>query len=213
MPNDPILHLLGLAKKAGKLELGEEPGGALCRALHARLGLLAGNAAPHTYRRAAHFGESGNVLWLALPHTKEELGFLFGRGSVAIMALADAGLAATLVDKLAAMDPERYSPAAEQLRVKADKMLQRQREKRQHEKNLRMGKVRRAPKPSAPAEDAPAKPKKTPSAPPAAAKSFKKAQPAARSGSEEKRRTDGRTAPSFKAGPGGRKLSGKFRKP
>ena len=125
------------------------------------------------------------------------------------MALADAGLAATLVDKLAAMDPERYSPAAEQLRVKADKMLQRQREKRQHEKNLRMGKVRRDPNPPKAAEDAPAKPKKNPSAPHAAAKSFKKAQPAARPGSEDKRRT----APSFKAGPGGRKLSGKFRKP
>ena len=26
MPNDPILHLLGLAKKAGRLEAGEEPG-------------------------------------------------------------------------------------------------------------------------------------------------------------------------------------------
>ena len=25
MPNDPILHLLGLAKKAGRLEVGEEP--------------------------------------------------------------------------------------------------------------------------------------------------------------------------------------------
>ena len=209
MPNDPILHLLGLAKKAGKLELGEEPVGALCRAHHARLVLLAGNAAPNTFRRAAHFGEAGNVLWLALPHTKEELGFLFGRGSVAMMALADAGLAASLVDKLAAMDPERYSPAAEQLRVKADKMLQRQREKRQHEKNLRMGKVRRDPNPPKAAEDAPAKPKKNPSAPHAAAKTFKKGQSAARSGSEEKRRT----APSFKAGPGGRKLSGKFRKP
>ena len=208
MPNDPILHLLGLAKKAGKLELGEEPVGALCRAHHARLVLLANNAAHNTYRRAAHFGEAGNVLWLALPHTKEELGFLFGRGSGAIMALADAGLAASLVDKLAAMDPERYSPAAEQLRVKADKMLQRQREKRQHEKNLRMGKVRRDPNPPKAAEDAPAKPKKTPSAPPAA-KTVKKTQSAARSGSEDKRRT----APSFKSGPGGRKLSGKFRKP
>ena len=32
MPNDPILHLLGLAKKAGRLEAGEEPVGAACRA-------------------------------------------------------------------------------------------------------------------------------------------------------------------------------------
>ena len=48
MPHDPILHLLGLARKAGKLELGEEPVGALCRARHARLVLLADNAAPTT---------------------------------------------------------------------------------------------------------------------------------------------------------------------
>ena len=28
MPNDPILHMLGLARKAGRLEIGEEPVGA-----------------------------------------------------------------------------------------------------------------------------------------------------------------------------------------
>ena len=37
MPHDPVLHMLGLARKAGKLELGEEPVGAVCRAHHARL--------------------------------------------------------------------------------------------------------------------------------------------------------------------------------
>jgi len=182
MPNDPILHLLGLAKKAGKLELGEEPVGALCRARHARLVLLAGNAAPNTYRRAAHFGEAGNVLHISLPHTKEELGFCFGRGSVAMMALSDAGLAASLLDKLAAMDPDRYGPAAAQLRTKADKMLQRQREKRQHEKNVRTGKVRQAPQPKA----------------------------------AEQPKAEAETKPEikkFKPGPGGRKLTGKFRKP
>ena len=43
MPNDPILHLLGLARKAGRLEIGEEPVGAVCRARQARLVLLAFN--------------------------------------------------------------------------------------------------------------------------------------------------------------------------
>lgn len=213
MPHDPILHLLGLARKAGRLEIGEEPVGALCRARHARLVLLAGNAAPNTYRRAAHFGEAGNVLHVSLPHSKEELGFYFGRGSVAMMALSDAGLAASLMDKLAAMDPVRYGPAAELLRLKADKMLQRQREKRQHEKNLRMGKVRQTPPPPPrpeqdptpaikkfkPHSDAPHAPK-----PPRPGSSA----PHARQGGH-----DHRTAPSFKPGPGGRKLSGKFRKP
>ena len=44
MANDPILHLLGLAKKAGRLEVGEEPVGALCRARQAKLVLLAADA-------------------------------------------------------------------------------------------------------------------------------------------------------------------------
>ena len=93
MANDPILHLLGLAKKAGRLEIGEEPVGALCRARHARLILLASDAAPNTRRRCAHFGEIGNVLWLELPATKAELGFCLGRTSCAMLALSDAELA------------------------------------------------------------------------------------------------------------------------
>ena len=91
MPNDPILHLLGLARKAGRLEIGEEPVGAVCRARQARLVLLASDAAPNTCRRAAHFGEAGNVLWLEVPFTKAELGFALGRGSCAMLALTDAG--------------------------------------------------------------------------------------------------------------------------
>ena len=140
MANVPILHLLGLAKKAGRLEIGEEPVGALCRARHARLILLASDAAPNTRRRCAHFGEIGNVLWLELLATKAELGFCLGRTSCAMLALSDAGFAASIVEKLSAQNPERYGPAAQQLRVKADRMLQRQREKRQHEQNLREGK-------------------------------------------------------------------------
>ena len=209
MPNDPILHLLGLAKKAGKLELGEEPVGALCRARHARLVLLADNAAPNTYRRAAHFGEAGNVLWLALPHTKEELGFHFGRGACAILALSDAGFAATLVEKLAAMDPEKYGPASLQLREKADRMLQRQREKRQHEKNLRMGKQRKQPAPAPKAQEPESK-KTTHSERSAAPKPQKTGKSAfhVKSGVG-----NSHTAPSFRSGPGGRKLTGKVRKP
>ncbi len=118
MPNDPILHLLGLARKAGRLEIGEEPVGAACRARQARLVLLASDAAANTNRRAAHFGEAGNVLWLELPFTKEELGFHLGRGSCAMLALTDAGFAASVTEKLAARDPERYGPAAQQLRQK-----------------------------------------------------------------------------------------------
>ena len=140
MPHDPILHLLGLAKKAGRLEIGEEPVGAAARAHQARVLLLAADAAPNTVRRAAHFGEAGGALWLQMPFTKAELGEQLGRSSCAMLAVTDFGFAAALAEKLAARDEERYGPAAQQLRAKADRALMRQREKRQHEKNMRQGK-------------------------------------------------------------------------
>lgn len=201
MPNDPILHLLGLARKAGKLEIGEEPVGAVCRARHARLILLAMDAAPNTHRRAAHFGEAGNVLWLEVPYTKAELGFVLGRSSCAMVALTDAGFAASIVDKLAIRDPFRYGPAAEQLRLKADRMLQRQREKRQHEKNLREGRH----KPWAP----PPPPKPVEAAPPRPKKRTAKPKPPGPGGPAH----GAPHAPNHppKPGPGGRRLSGKFR--
>ena len=174
MPNDPILYLLGLAKKAGRLEIGEEPVAAACRARQAKLVLLAADAAPNTRRRATHFGQTGDVLWLETPFSKGELGFVLGRSSCAMLALTDAGFAAAAVEKLAARDPERYGPAAQRLRTQADQALQRQREQRQHEKNLRQS--RRKPWAPPKEEDVPP-----------------------------------RQGKSVKHGPGGRRLTGKFR--
>lgn len=139
---DNALRMLGLAKKAGRLEVGEEPVGAAARARKAKLLLLARDAAANTARRAAHFGEAGNVLFLTVPFTKAELGMAVGRTSCAMLAFTDPGFAASFVEKLAARDPERYGPAAEQVGEKAARALQRQKEQRQHEKNLERGKKR-----------------------------------------------------------------------
>lgn len=199
MSNDPVLHLLGLARKAGRLELGEEPVGAVCRAKQAKLVLLAADAASNTYRRAAHFGEAGNVLWLELPFTKAELGLALGRGSCAMLALTDVGFASSLVQKLSARDPAKYGPAAEQLKVKADRALQRQREKRQHEKNLREGKKKPWAVPAPAKENAPP------------VKQSKPARGASPSGQRRDASRPARPGGPHKPGPGGRKLSGKFR--
>lgn len=134
-----ILHLLGLAKKAGRLEVGEEPVGAAARSRQARLILVASDAADNSCRRAAHFAEAGNILWLKAPFTKAELGDRIGRGFVAMIAVTDAGFAATITEKLVVLNPE-YAEAAEALRKKADRVYARQREQRQHEKNLARGK-------------------------------------------------------------------------
>ena len=199
MSNDPVLHLLGLARKAGRLELGEEPVGAVCRAKQAKLVLLAADAASNTYRRAAHFSEAGNVLWLELPFTKAELGLALGRGSCAMLALTDVGFASSLVQKLSARDPAKYGPAAEQLKVKADRALQRQREKRQHEKNLREGKKKPWAVPAPAKENAPP------------VKKSKPARGASPSGQRRDASRPARPGGPHKPGPGGRKLSGKFR--
>ena len=138
--NDAALHLLGLARKAGRIEVGEEPVGAACRARKAKLLLLACDAADNTARRAEHFAQAGNTLCVRVPFTKEQMGGAVGRASCAMAALTDAGMAASFLKKLAAADPERYGEAAEALDTKAQKVLQRQREQRQHEKNLAKGK-------------------------------------------------------------------------
>lgn len=138
--NRNLLSLVGLAKKAGKLEIGEEPVGGAARAGQAKLIIVAEDAAENTARRASHFAEAGHVKCLTVPFTKAELGAVLGRSSCAMAAFTDAGFAAGLVSKLSALDPERYGEAAGQLEAKAQKVLQRQREQRAHEKNLREGK-------------------------------------------------------------------------
>lgn len=137
---DASLRLLGLARKAGRIEVGEEPAGAACRARKAKLLLLACDAADNTARRAEHFAQAGNTLCVRVPFPKEQLGGAVGRGSCAMAALTDAGMAAVFLKKLAAADPERYGEAAQALDAKAQKVLQRRREQRRHEKNLAKGK-------------------------------------------------------------------------
>ena len=129
---DNVLHLLGIARKAGRVEVGEEPVGASARARQARLILVASDAADNSARRAAHFAQAGKAPWFRVPYTKGELGGTVGRASCAMLALTDVGLAA-------AGAPETYGAASAELSEKADKALQRQKEQRRHEKKLQKG--------------------------------------------------------------------------
>ena len=71
---DSVLHLLGIARKAGRIEVGEEPVGAAARARQAKVILTAADGADNSLRRAAHFGEAGKVPVLPTPYTKGGLG-------------------------------------------------------------------------------------------------------------------------------------------
>lgn len=116
--NNNILSLLGLALRGGRLAVGEEPVALAAKSGQARLLLAASDAAGNTLRRAEHLAEEGHCLWLILPFTKAELGGALGRGTAAIAALTDTGLAAALTKRLAILDPERYQEAAGRMELK-----------------------------------------------------------------------------------------------
>ena len=141
-----ILSLLGLAHKAGRVEIGEEPVGSAARAKKARIILVAGDAAASSVRRAMGFANTGSCLCLVIPTTKEQLGRALGRTSCAMAAVTDIGFADAVTGKLAALDPEKFQSAAQRMTVKAQRARERRQEQLAHEKNVRMGK-KRLPKP------------------------------------------------------------------
>lgn len=145
-----ILSMIGLAKKAGQVEIGEEPVGSAARARHARVILLARDAAPSTVRRAMSFGQAGACLCLEVPFDKDQLGWALGRTSCAMVAITDIGFAEAIVKKLALADPQRYGPAAERLELKARRAMERREEMARHERNLRRGKRRPPREPGLP---------------------------------------------------------------
>lgn len=154
---EQILNLIGLAKKAGRLEVGEEPVGAAARARQVRLLLLAADAAPGSARRAQHFAEAGQCLLLTVPCAKAELGRAVGCTVCAMAALTDIGFASAIVNRLAQDDSKTYGSVAEALEVKAKRAMERRREQLRHEKNLHRGIKRPAPKTQeeAPVKEAP----------------------------------------------------------
>ena len=135
---DKALNYLDLARKGGMAELGEEPVGAAARALKAHLILVASDASDHTWRRAKSYAAGTDQQCLRLAATKEEMGFVIGRISLAIAAITDAQLALALVTSLA--EPEKHAQVLEVLTQKAVKAKKRQAEAKAHQRNLRKGK-------------------------------------------------------------------------
>ena len=56
-----ILSMIGLAKKAGQVDIGEEPVGSAARAKHARVILVASDAAAGSVRRAMPLPDRGRA--------------------------------------------------------------------------------------------------------------------------------------------------------
>ena len=136
--DNKVLNYLALARKGGRAELGEEPVGAAARALKAHLILVAQDASDHTWRRAKSFAAGTDQQCVRLAVTKEEMGFVVGRQSLAIAAITDAALALALVQSLGV--PEKYAKELTVLADKAERAKQRAKEAKAHQRNIRKGK-------------------------------------------------------------------------
>ncbi|MBR2309750.1 MAG: ribosomal L7Ae/L30e/S12e/Gadd45 family protein [Oscillospiraceae bacterium] len=135
---DKALNYLSLARKAGKLELGEEPAGAAARAQHARLVVVAKDASDHTWRRAKSFVAGTSQECVRLDYTKDELGAAIGRQELAIAALTDPALALAFLKALP--NPEKYTDILENLDKRSKRIAQRRQEEKAHRRNRKMGK-------------------------------------------------------------------------
>ena len=134
---DKALNYLALARKAGRIELGEEPAGAAARAQHARLVVVASDASDHTWRRAQSFVSGTDQQCIRLPFTKDELGQCVGRTSLALAAITDPALALAF---LKALDrPEQYQDALASLERRTRRVQQRQAEQKAHARNVHRG--------------------------------------------------------------------------
>ena len=133
---DKALNYLALARKAGRAELGEEPAGAAARALHAHVILVASDASDHTWRRAKSFAAGTDQQCVRVPFSKDEMGFVIGRTSLALAAVTDAALALALVQSLPNPDPK----VVEVLEAKVARQRKLQSEAKAHRRNVRKGK-------------------------------------------------------------------------
>ena len=139
---DKALNYLALARKAGRVELGEEPIGAAARGQHARLIIVASDASDHTWRRAQSFAAGTEQQCLRVPFTKDELGMAIGRTDLALAAFTDPALALSFVEALG--QPEKYQHALEDLRGRVKRAQQHRKEEKAHQRNKRTGRARRS---------------------------------------------------------------------
>ena len=122
---DKALNYMALARKAGRIELGEEPVSNAARAHLARLVIVASDAGDHTWRKATGLVSGTEQQCIKVPFTKDELGQAIGRTSLALAAFTDAALALAFVKALDAPNPQ----VIEKLDALTQRLRQRQNRK------------------------------------------------------------------------------------
>ena len=97
---DRALGLLGIARKAGKLQTGEETVSVMLAEKHARLTVLASDAGEAVTRKIRSLAEGSRQKVVKIPYDKLSLGAALGRPGVSVAAFADVSLALAFVKTL-----------------------------------------------------------------------------------------------------------------
>ena len=130
------LNYLGLARRSGNLELGEENAKALVKAGRARALLLASDVSDGVRSRAEGYVYGFHAPLVPLPFTKTELGAAVGRAQCGVAAVRDLGLAKALADALAEEYGEAYAPLSQELGEKQARIAKRKATKGRRRKSV-----------------------------------------------------------------------------
>ena len=137
---DNCLRMLGLAKKAGFLEVGEECVSDSVMFIKARCILSASDASQGSVRKAGFLAEDASIPHIILPYTKADLGEVVGRGTPGMLSITDIGMAHSFVSKLAQEHP-KYADVLQVMDVKLKRANERKAAKK-NESNKTVGKRR-----------------------------------------------------------------------
>lgn len=133
------LNYLGIARKAGWIELGEENTGIAARGGKARLVILASDASDNARRRAEGFAARTNTPLLTVPFTKAEISGITGKSGCSMAALTDIGLAHSFASALEREHGEAFSETSGLLGERLQRAKQRRNEAKAHERNRKTG--------------------------------------------------------------------------
>ncbi len=100
--SSPYISLLGLCRRAGKVEIGDEAARSACSHGTAKVLLIASDASDRTCEAFEFIAESANIPCIPVSETREELGNALGKRPCAVVAICDTGFSAGIIKKLAA---------------------------------------------------------------------------------------------------------------
>ena len=127
---EKALNLLALMRKANAVAIGETDSGASARAGQAKLLVLAADASDNARSRAEGFVYAKNIPLIALPFTKEEISAKVGKPGCSMAAVNDVGFADAFMKELCEDEPDKYTSAADAVRLMRERAETRKSEKR-----------------------------------------------------------------------------------